>query len=261
MDRTLPALHLSQSPLLLVLAQVRFSPILQMDKYIPEIQELLRSQGFPKFQAVTQATIQVPGIPTFSQSQAVNSEFMDSEGKRSIVLGTESLSLTVTDYSTFEDFRIGLQIALLTLHEAVKVSLRTRVGLRYINLVIPNEGKAMSDYVHPEILGLLKGDLPLQRMAYVSQLLCESEIGKFILRCTHQAGGSVLPPDLQPLRLSLNKPSFLNQEFCILDFDHFTDEQSEFDVATISTDFGNLHDVLDQGFRAAVTPKALKEWE
>jgi uncharacterized protein (TIGR04255 family) len=262
MERTLPPLHLSQSPLLLVLAQVRFSPILQMDKFIPEIQERLRSQGFPKFQAATEATsIQIPGMPALSQNPTVHWEFMDPEGRKSIVVGTESVAFTVTDYSTFEDFRVGLQIALLTVHEAVKLPLRTRVGLRYIDLLIPKEGKEVSDYVRLEILGLLKDKLPLQRLAYVSQLLCESKIGKFILRCTHQIGGSVLPPDLQLLRLTVKKPLLLNQEFCVLDFDHFLEEQSEFDLATVSTDFNSLHDVLDQGFRAVVTPEALKEWE
>lgn len=38
---------LSQQPLALVLGQVRFSPIRQMDKYIPEIQEAFRQHGFP----------------------------------------------------------------------------------------------------------------------------------------------------------------------------------------------------------------------
>ena len=120
---------------------------------------------------------------------------MDREDKKSIVIGTESMAFTVSDYSTFEDFRVGLQIALLTVQETVKLELRTRVGLRYIDLVIPKEGKRVSDYVRPEILGLLQDKLPLQRLAYVSQLLCQSEIGKLILRCTHQIGGPVLPPD------------------------------------------------------------------
>jgi len=261
MERTLPALYLSRSPLLLVLAQVRFSPILQMDKFIPAIQERLRNEGFPKFQAMQSSTIQMPGVPALSQNPTVHWEFMDREDKKGIVLGTEGMSFTVSDYSTFEDFRVGLQIGLLTVQEIVKLELRTRVGLRYIDLVIPKEGKRVSDYVRPEILGLLQDKPPLQRLAYVSQLLCQSEIGKLILRCTHQIGGSVLPPDLQLLRLTLNKPLLLNQEFCVLDFDHFVEEQSDFDLGAVSSAFNDLHDVLDQSFRAAVTPEALKEWE
>ena len=65
----------------------------------------------------------------------------------------------------------------------------------------------------------------------------------------------------QLLRLTLNKPLLLNQEFCVLDFDHSIEEQSDFDLAAVSTAFNNLHNVLDQSFRAAVTPEALKEWE
>lgn len=262
MDRILPPLHLSRSPLLLVLAQVRFSPVLQMDRFIPTIQERLRSEGFPKFQMLQNITIQIPGIPAVGQNPTVYWEFMDREDKKSIAIGTEGIAFTVTDYSTFEDFRVGLQIAILTVQEAVKLELRTRVGLRYVDLVIPEKGKQASDYVRTEILGLSRNELPLQRLAYGSQLVCQSEIGRFTLRCAHQMGGPVLPLDLQlTLRLKLNKPLLLDQEFCVLDFDHSIEGQSDFDLAAVSTAFNNLHNVLDQGFRAAVTPEALKEWE
>jgi uncharacterized protein (TIGR04255 family) len=261
MERILPLLRLSLSPLLLVLAQVRFSPILQMDRFIPSIQERFRNEGFPKFQAMQSTTIQIPGIPAVSQNPTVYWEFMDREDKKSIVIGTESIAFSVSDYSTFEDFRVGLQIALLTVQETVKLELRTRLGLRYVNLIIPEKGKRVSDYVHAEILGLSRDELPLQRLAYGSQLVCKSEIGRFTLRCAHQIGGLVLPLDLQLIRLALNKPRVLDQEFCVLDFDHSVEQQSDFDLAAVSTAFHELNTVLDQGFRAAVTPEALKEWE
>ena len=41
MNRTLPPLKLSKSPLVLVLCQVRFTPILAMADYVPRIQDHL----------------------------------------------------------------------------------------------------------------------------------------------------------------------------------------------------------------------------
>jgi uncharacterized protein (TIGR04255 family) len=261
MERTLLPRHLSQSPLLVVLAQIRFSPILQMDKFIPAIQESLRGEGFPKFQAVQSATFQFPAIPAAVQNPTAYWEFMDRDETKSIVLGTESVAFSVTEYSVFPDFQIGLQTALLTIHETVRLPLRTRIGLRYTNLVIPKEGKQVSDYVRPEILGLSQDKLALQRMGYASELLCRSEIGNFLFRCIYRMNGSVLPPDLQLLRLKTKKPRILDCEFCILDFDHSIEEEADFDLPIVSARFSELHDLLDRSFIAAVTPEALKEWE
>jgi uncharacterized protein (TIGR04255 family) len=261
MEGTLPTLYLSRSPLLVVLAQVRFSPILQMDKFIPAIQERLRGEGFPKFQAIQSTTIQIPAMPTAIQNPTTYWEFMDRDETKSIVVGTESVAFTVTEYSTFENFRSGLQIALLVIHEAVKLPLQTRTGLRYTNLVIPKEGKQVSDYVRPEILGLSEDKLSLQRLGYGSELVCKSNVGSFIFRCGYRTKGPVLPPDLQLLRLKPKKPLFLDSEFCVLDLDHSIEEETDFNLEITSARFDDLHDLLDRSFRAAVTPEALSEWE
>ena len=40
--RTEPALKLERSPLILVLSQIRFSPVLKMADFVPDIQEKMR---------------------------------------------------------------------------------------------------------------------------------------------------------------------------------------------------------------------------
>ena len=47
MERECRYVPLSQQPLVLVLGQVRFSPIRQMDRYVADIQEEFRQHGFP----------------------------------------------------------------------------------------------------------------------------------------------------------------------------------------------------------------------
>ena len=46
MPRQNPPLKLRYSPLVMVLAQVRFSPVLKMADYVPAIQEKLRREGY-----------------------------------------------------------------------------------------------------------------------------------------------------------------------------------------------------------------------
>ena len=116
------------------------------------------------------------------------------------------------------------------------------------------------DYVRPEVIGQISEELSLDRLGYVSQMLCQSKVGRLLFRCTHQNAGLTLPPDLQVLGLTVTKPS-LDSEFCILDFDHSIEEQSKFEPASASATLISLHDILDRTFRAAVRPEALKEWE
>ena len=46
-ERTCRNIKLTKQPLALVLIQTRFSPISNLDKYIPGIQDELRRTGFP----------------------------------------------------------------------------------------------------------------------------------------------------------------------------------------------------------------------
>jgi uncharacterized protein (TIGR04255 family) len=51
--RTRPKDRLTNAPLSLVLAQVRFSPLFLMAEYVPRIQDQLRQKGYPVNASVT----------------------------------------------------------------------------------------------------------------------------------------------------------------------------------------------------------------
>jgi uncharacterized protein (TIGR04255 family) len=259
----IPHPQLSNPPILLVIAQVRFSSVLQMSKFIPEIQERLRTQGFPKFRPAQQQNLLIgpPGTPPANQSPTLLWEFLDRDDRKSLVVETGSVAFVVTDYSVFESFRDRLEIALSAISEVAKPSLRERIGLRYVNLVIPRPGKQVSDYIGAELQGMSPAQLSLKPVSYVSVMLSQSEVGTFVFRCTCPTQGPTIPPDVQLLGLKTDKPLSLGSEFCVLDFDHFTEKTKDFDVPAILSDFDQLHDLLDRSFRLAVKKEALQEWE
>jgi uncharacterized protein (TIGR04255 family) len=262
MERISP-LQLSNSPLLLVIAQVRFSSVLQIAKFIPEIQERLRGQGFPKFRPVQQQSFQIgpPGTLSANESPTLSWEFLDRDDRKSVVLETGSIAFVVTDYSIFESFRDGLEIALSAISEVAKPSLRERIGLRYVNLIIPSQDKQISDYVGAELLGMSPSQLSVKPVNYGSVMLSQSEVGTFVFRCTCPTQGPTVPPDVRLLGLKTDKPLSLESEFCVLDFDHFTEGTKDFEVSAMLADFDKLHDLLDRSFRLAVKKEALQEWE
>jgi len=253
---------LTHPPILLALVQVRISPILQMEAFIPKIQEELRSNGFPQFKKITQgALIAAPGAPNLMQNPLFFWEFASKNERRNIVVGTESIAFTVTDYSTFEDFQEGIAVALSTIHEIVTIPLVTRVGFRFVNVITAAPGKSLGAYVRPELLGLPLTDRAVQRIGNGSQLVCRSGSGFFILRSSCAERGPVLSPDVQLFSLKTDRPSVMDEEFCVLDLDHYIERNADFNTKEVLKDLSGLHDLLENTFLTAVTKEALEEWK
>jgi uncharacterized protein (TIGR04255 family) len=256
------ALILTHPPILLALVQVRISPILQIEAFIPKIQEELRNHGFPQFKKITQgALIPAPGAPNLMQNPLFFWEFTSKNERRNIVIGTESIAFTVTDYSTFEDFQAGIAMALSTIHEIVTVPLVTRVGFRFVNVITAAPGKSMGAYIRPELLGLTLSDRAVQRIGYGSQLVCRSGSGFFILRSSSAERGPILSPDIQLFSLKTDRPLIMDKEFCVLDLDHYVECNADFNTKQVLKELASLHDLLESAFLTAVTKEALEEWK
>jgi uncharacterized protein (TIGR04255 family) len=255
--------HLTHAPLLLVLAQVRFSTVLKMQEFLPEIQEQLRNSGLPKFRTVqTETETRLFGAEQQSRlTTATHWEFLAKGDCTMATLGTNSISLSTTAYETFEDFTKILANVLETVRKTANISLRERIGLRYIDVIVPADGKTLSDYIVDDVRGLSLEKLGLKMSSSVSVTVGKSSLGTFALRSIRLPNGSVLPPDLSQLRLETDKPLTLNQEFCTLDFDHFNEGTKDFDVAQTMTEFEELHDLIERTFKAAVKPAAMEEWK
>jgi uncharacterized protein (TIGR04255 family) len=258
--RSSPAL--SRAPLLLVLAQVRFSTVLKMQEFLPEIQEQLRNNGFPKFRvARTETEMHVFGAEQPQRSAETHWEFVSKDERMMVALGTASISLSTTAYPTFGPFTEILTNVLDTVKQVANISLRERIGLRFINVIVPSPGKVLSDYMKDGLLGISLEKLGVKTPSSFTAMFANSAWGTFILRSNCQPKGSVLPPDLIPVRLQTDKPMACEQEFCSLDFDHFNEGTKDFDTSQTMKEFSELHDLIDQTFQEAVKPAALEEWK
>ena len=128
---------LSQNPLVLVLSQVRFSPVRKIGDYIPGIQEAFRRHGFPieragKFQ---QLTITPAGVHAVEQERW---EYSTKDEQWSVTVLQDSVVLQTTAYQRFEAFAEKLEVAVKTVLEQTeqdKLGLILRVGLRYVDLI------------------------------------------------------------------------------------------------------------------------------
>src|SRR5258706_10615035 len=141
----MPRFKLERAPLVLVLTQVRFSPVLSMGEFVPKIQESLRKGGFPKF--LVQESEQIQLGPEIKSSTVKHWFFGNPDSTANVVLGADSVAYEVSKYSTFEQFTETLQVVLRLLADVVSVDLAETVGLRYVNYLRDTSGLRITDLV------------------------------------------------------------------------------------------------------------------
>lgn len=262
MERTLPPLKLSRSPLVYVVAQVRISAVIAIDKYIPEIQEQLRHKGFPRFkqEQVRHLRLDFGAEPKFNIIERF--EFQNKEQTTGLILASDFVALHASRYENFGKFEEMLSAGLEIIHKALQISLTERIGLRYVDLVRVHEGESLGDYLQPGLLGLDPATLGARSSLSRFEFVGLTEIGKLIVRCSTAQGEEFLPPDLEPTSLRFGVTPEPNESRYLLDFDHSSEgaEASDFSIKGVLDNMQQLHSNLDLAFRHAVTEQALTRW-
>lgn len=262
MKRTHPALSLSKTPLIFVLAQVRVAPITQIETFLPAIQETLRHRGFPQLLKRKFVIKQTPSASEPVQQERVQWEMLNAACTRSVLIDEGSLVLQTTDYDSGESFLADLQVALEAFAQHAKPTDLLRVGLRYVDLIKPIDKLGLDGLVVP---ALRPSAVPLLWPSithFWESFRKTGENTKLLIRYTEAVQGFAFPHDLGPfISLRLKQEPKQDNPFGLLDTDHFDECRGIFDVADTVKRAGDLHDILDQTFRELVTPAAIKSWK
>jgi uncharacterized protein (TIGR04255 family) len=260
MKRTQPPLKLRNSPLVLVLAQTRFSSVLQMEKYVPEIQERLRKGGFPRFsrQQVQQVII---GPQMNTQVQAATRWlFANADNDCGVLLTPDYLLLQATSYDTFEPFVSTFETVVSTVREIADLDLAEQVGLRYVDIIWPAKGSSVDEYLQSTLRGLDPELLDLKNARSRFESVGLTESGQFTLRISKVDEPFGLPPDLEPTDLTIPSRESAPGPHGIMDLDHISIASRVFDPGALSDVLWDLHDFLDRAFRLSVTDIAMQHW-
>jgi len=260
MKRTLPALKLQKSPLVLVLAQVRIAPVVKMGDYIPDIQERLRRTGLPHFTEAQDIQVQLGQAPTVRPRW----EFHSRDKTRSVVITQDFIAVQTAAYDVYQDFEDFFSNPLEVVGEIVEPSLVQRLGLRYVDLIRPGPERGIEEFLKPGLQGLKADDIGANSLLSRFEMLAQTGVGMMRIRCLQSNDGSPLPPDLRTNTLNLDATVAngleVGEVVSILDLDHFANEPMDYELAAVVNSIGHLHDNLDQAFRAAVTQDAMMAW-
>ena len=262
MQRKQNALFLPQSPLVFVLGAVQFDPVLAVEGYIPDIQESLRKNGFPKVR-----TRMLPHQIVKTEDDKLRAEvkkqweFHDSTNRTSILVDQDAVVVQTTAYSTYEHLHELFELALTTVADHLEVNEVLRCGLRYIDVVdCPSDG-SIDDWVKPELLGMAGFEGFKRQLGHSTTELVSPDGSTVRIRASLLQEGIILPPDLLPCELVFTKKPVRSEAFVMLDFDHFSSISLPYDRQATLTHLSMLHDGVDSAFRSSVTHQALEQWK
>lgn len=250
---------LSKQPLKLVIAEFKFSPVLQIQKSIPDVQEAFR-QEYPIFDRKIDNIFQVTNSVEVTNIERWS--FISKNKKQAIELSQERMVYFSSEYERFDGFSISCEKALNTLADIIKPSLIERIGLRYSDLVLINGDEKMADLVDAHFISLKEISSLGSASHQKTELLIKTDQGHLAIRTLYGIHDWSYLVDLQNrLPISIHMENIVSERI-VLDFDHFWDSgdsSSNFDTTNILQILGNLHETAREAFWRVTTDYARNE--
>jgi len=246
---------LPHAPLARVLAQVKFPPVLALNKddATAGFQDAIRArypvlrpeavQGFGFGPGIGVGVIRVEPQRAW--------RFLDISGAWRVTLAQDFLSLETTAYDSRQDFLARLSEVLTALSDHVRPALADRIGLRYIDQVVGEHEAAIGQLVRPEVVGLAATPAAARIRHTISETLFD--LGEFNLLMR----SGQLPPQTTP------DPSVLpavDQKSWILDLDMATKEPRPFEPGSIVELSRHFAERIYTVFRWAVSDEFLRRF-
>lgn len=265
--------RLTYAPVFYVVAQVTHSPILKLDDLIPDLQDRLRKEGFPGYQAQKQLSLQIrpnPDTPNESKvepTEVTSHVFSTRDRSESFMIGRESFALQTVEYDTIDTFVKTFAKGIRAFQDIVAPDSFTRIGLRFLDAVTPPSNGQLSSYIRKQFLGLQNILDDDWKTAYTfSETLLSRGDQQTKVRVLTRHSELVWPNDLTPTAPTLpERFAAINGVHALLDSDaSFTvgeEGAQEFSENAILERLKVLKTDIRDSFNAVVTEMALKDWE
>lgn len=213
-----PRVIYKQNPLVEVVCQLKFPPILKIESEPPaSFQEKIRKE-YPLMQETAPNEPQLPpgiarvivqAVPGFLQTRTYT--FLSNDEKWKIGLTREFISLSTTNYTRWEEFRGGLKNAFDAFVSYYDPSFLVRIGLRYRDVISRSmrglKRVEWSKLLRPHVLGELS-DPNLSKAVQHSahEMLISLDGGRGQVRVLH---GLISEPGERDFSYSIDSDFFL----------------------------------------------------
>lgn len=227
---------INNAPLLLALTQIRFTPI-NIKDCIQDVQDELRVLGYPRVDDKDVHEFLVENNqPKLRQFKVW--EFTNKEKTESVVVTNDFIAFQTVAYDTYREFEKKVKPILRVLSDNAQMDLSmvTRVGMRYTDSIVKKGSQSFSDLLEGWLVGP-------DSERFFSESLMKTDQGVLQIKCLRDFEGNPLPPDLMHNKLELNKNLLpaKGEERMFLDFDHYNEQEVEFNVDSLCEKIDLLH--------------------
>ncbi len=215
---------LKDAPLIRVIAQVRFPPILSIEKkdFVGSFQEAIREK-YPILQPEQTQTFIFGPQGVVQPTLQLTWRFIDTADSWRVSLAPNFMALETTNYSSRRDFLERLEHLLIAFEQSFNPQIIERFGLRYIDRLIGQDLQDISSLVKPEIAGLMGAEFieDIHQTINESLFVIPNKGEEIIARWGLIPGGVTFAPDaIEPVAesswiLDIDMSLSKNREFCI----------------------------------------------
>lgn len=256
---------LSNPPVYYTIAQAQFNPIAAMANYVNELQNSFRLQGYTLFdqEKVTQLIFR-----EFPKAEVVEIpiwRITAPDKKSGFILSQSHLAYHTTHYQDHNQFFDIFLLGLKEINEVVKLDHFSRLGLRYLNAVLPKDHENVNQYLKNGLHGI---EIEAEKKYSLHESVFETKVklcscsGNLVNRVYLKSGTLSYSPDIPPHNLAMMS-KFARKEpmiHAVIDIDHFIQEQMTVDLEQMRPKLKALHNELKKTFEANVTEYAWREW-
>jgi len=249
---------LSRQPLKVVIAEIRYSDIMNIYDYIPRFQDSIRNL-FPIVREGSRQEVQAVGNE-IKVIKKTTFSFLSSDKSSGVEIGDSRIVYFTKSYNRFNGFNTSLSEVLRLAEEYIKPALLYRIGLRYSNTINVEKKQALNDYFEKDFKLPLKVGKSGEVIIHKTETQAQTDQGLLLIRRMAGKTSRSIFPDLETMPIEFEKTK--NQLKVYLDIDHSydaTDENIEFNNDFILSKFEQLHETVRSSFWAMTTKLARDE--
>lgn len=252
-------------PLAYVVAEVQFSPYYQLGNHVAEFQAAIRDR-FPRTHEANVLRLEVQANAPIAQQEKAWRFFSENQ-RLGIDLSARHIAFHATEYEDFPEFSETLALVLRALDRTIPGLFVNRLGLRYIDYILPKAGESTWDYVVESLRGFLPPRSKKAGEAYwIANYECER--GSVNLRVVPVLPkGQVFPPNFGPIevtpaetQLEAMKRGASGEQVGCIDTDRLIPLERKLNPEELLDLFAGMHTDVFDTFKAAISKKAEESW-
>lgn len=255
---------LTKQPLVMVLAEFRFSTVLQIEKYIPQFQDYVR-QNFPHFSTFSQ-----PELIVEPQGIKVNQNdvwlFQSADRKSAFHLDKDRITFLTANYNRFPEFLSQCQTAIDFVENYINPALILRIGLRYSDVILESSpDEKIEDYVQKAVCNISIEDTFEAQIRHSNESILKTQDGVLVIKSLYGYLTTTVWQDLVDVPISIKKETNPTKRI-LLDFDHYWSQEEDEEAQHFNKEFiirkiEGLHESSRKAFWDITTDIGREVWK